>query len=186
MNRLLLLPCLILIAVGLLFAQSRAVLQPSATVNVTGPALLHPEGKSIRVNGLLVTGPTLIFPGDKIETGGDTAAYLIRPGKIWTLDRNSLAVFQGDALLPSQGRVWASNGSQPAQELGSRMLDEDLAQSNFNDDGCHEVPYKYRDVCDVAENECQQKYHEECLCHYNKSKPVSPITPSDFTCYPMR
>lgn len=187
MTRLLITSCLILIAVSLLFAQTSAVRQPSATVNLTGPALLRAEGKSIKINGVVAATPTLIFPGDKVETGGDTAAYLVRPGKTWTLDRNSSAEFQDGALVPSQGRVWVSNEGQPVQQLGSRILDVNAAESDFNDDGCRQIPRKGQKACDEAENECQSKYKKECLCHYDNPNHNSPINPepSDFKCRPL-
>jgi hypothetical protein len=69
---------LLLFVISSLFAQETT---PKATVTqrVGNSALLRADGKSIRVNGVAAPSTMTIFPGDRVDTGADTAALLSRP-----------------------------------------------------------------------------------------------------------
>lgn len=185
----------IVFASGALFAQNRAVGQPSTVVNLKDSALLRAEGKSIKVNGVAVHDSIAIFPEDRIETGADTTAYVILAGRILTLDRNSVAVFEDGYLVPFLGRAWASDGVGDSSVKSLKLADSQLGSVGLfptdNDEHFKGICKKYAKACDQAEDACERKYHKDCVCHYHNNHDkddISPIHPDadDFVCHPIK
>jgi len=96
---------LVLFLCSVAFAQNESA-QSAAKNELRTSALLRTEGKSIKVNGAMVPTTMTIFENDRIQTGADTVAHVILPGRILTLDRKSTAVFRDGTLVVHRGRAW--------------------------------------------------------------------------------
>jgi len=147
-----------------------------------------------------------IFANDRIQTGADTVAYIMLPGRILTLDRKSSAVFRDGTLVVNRGRAWRSDGLTAAGRGGTQARlaappsvkasgTAGTANVAFADDERNDhfsgICAQFSQACDQAENTCEQRYHRECVCHYvsdHNQDDVSPIQPDadDFKCSPVK
>jgi len=145
-----------------------------------------------------------IFANDQIQTGADTVAYIMLPGRILTLDRKSSAVFRDGTLVVNRGRAWRSDGLTAAGRGGTQARlaappsvkasgTAGTANVAFADDERNDhfsgICAQFSQACDQAENTCEQRYHRECVCHYvsdHDQDDVSPIQPDadDFKMLP--
>jgi hypothetical protein len=206
MARLIFLISFLLFVISSLFAQE-TTLKAAVTQTVANSALLRADGKSIRINGVAAPSTMTVFPGDRVDTGADTAATIVSAGRVLTLDRNSSAVFRSGTLFLSRGKAWLAeaNGSAPgtitrlaaapvttpfttpfaADEPVARW-DEGRSKDHFTG-----ICAQFAKACDQAEDACEKKHHRECVCQYHSDHDkddVSPIHPDadDFRCQPVK
>jgi hypothetical protein len=188
------------------FAQNESA-QSAAKNELRTSALLRTEGKSIKVNGAVVPTTMTIFENDRIQTGADTVAHVILPGRILTLDRKSTAVFRDGTLVVRRGRAWlagvgAAGGATtmiaaagaggasivaPTGLVAARSLAATTSSrtatttaTDDNDDHFTGICATFSASCDQAEDACESKNHRECVCHYVSDRDkddVSPIKP---------
>jgi hypothetical protein len=195
---------LLLLAISLLPAQNQAAPRPAAGANRSASALLRAEGKSIKVNGVVVPATMTIFSNDRIQTGADTVAYIMVPGRMFTLDRKSSAVFRDGTLVVNRGRGWLSEKAGTASQTqlfpllpagaarGSGVVSAaTTASPDDNHDRFTGICAQFSAGCDQAEDACESKFHRECVCHYVSDRDqddVSPIHPDadDFKCQPIK
>jgi hypothetical protein len=196
---------LVLFLSSVAFPQNESA-QLAARNELRTSALLRTEGKSIKVNGAIVPTTMTIFENDRIQTGADTVAHVILPGRILTLDRKSTAVFRDGTLLVRRGRAWLAGvgaaggattmiaaagvgGASMAQPAGAgaRTLAATTSSTTLtttttddNDDHFTGICAQFAAACDQAEDACESKNHRECVCHYvsdHDKDDVSPIRP---------
>jgi len=196
---------LVLFLCSVAFAQNESA-QSAANNELRTSALLRTEGKSIKVNGAIVPTTMMIFENDRIQTGADTVAHVILPGRILTLDRKSTAVFRDGTLVVHRGRAWlpavgaaagattmiaaAGVGSAstvaPAGVAAARSLAAATTSSTNDGDGDGDddrgdhfsgICAQFHKACDQAEDACEKKYGRECVCHYVSDHDKDDVSP---------
>jgi len=195
---------LVLFLCSVAFAQNKSA-QSAAKKELRTSALLRTEGKSIKVNGAIVPTTMTIFENDRIQTGADTVAHVILPGRILTLDRKSTAVFRDGTLHVRRGRAWlagvgAAGGATtmiaaagvgganivaPAGVVAARSLAATTSSTNDGDgDGDDDrddhfsgICAQFHSACDQAEDACEKKNHRECVCHYVSDHDKDDVSP---------
>jgi len=196
---------LVLFLCSVAFAQNESA-QSAAKNELRTSALLRTEGKSIKVNGAIVPTTMTIFENDRIQTGADTVAHVILPGRILTLDRKSTAVFRDGTLVVHRGRAWlpavgaaagattmiaaAGVGSAstvaPAGVAAARRLAATTTSSTNDGDGDGDddrgdhfsgIWAQFHSGCDQAADACEKKNHRECVCHYVSDHDKDDVSP---------
>jgi hypothetical protein len=82
----------------------------------TGSAVLHSEG-GVGVNGSEITGSTVVFPGDLLETKPGFVANIDAEGSSVLIQPESVVKFQGTFLSLEHGRVSVGTSSSMSVQV---------------------------------------------------------------------
>jgi hypothetical protein len=101
MSRLVFFPAVVLLFLCPVYAQTNAVLRSSGAV---------------KVNGAPVTSSTVVMEGDQIDTGKNSSASLLLPGRMISLAAASSFVYHGGKVVPNTSAAKLGSASVVAHD----------------------------------------------------------------------
>jgi hypothetical protein len=136
MSRFTFVPAVILLFLCPLFGQHNALLRSHGVV---------------KVNGVTATSSTVVMEGDRIDTGKNSSASLLLPGRMISVESGSSVVYHDGKVVPSPSVANLRSASAMAHDN-----DKDKAKDKDDDKDNHG---KDKQKCLSASG------NKKCVCH---------------------
>jgi hypothetical protein len=112
------------------------------------------SGGVVKVNGSPATSSTVVMEGDRIDTGKNSSASLLLPGRMISVESGSSVVYHDGNVVPSPGVAKLSSASAMAHDSDTDKDKKDkqkcLSASGNKKCVCHKKTDNV-DVCEIED-----------------------------------
>jgi hypothetical protein len=132
MSRLKFVPAVVLLFLCPLFGQHKALLRSHGVV---------------KVNGVPATSSTVVMEGDRIDTGKNSSASLLLPGRMISVESGSSVVYHDGKVVPSPSVAKLSSASAMAHDSDKDKDNDDKDNHGKDKTKCLSASGNKKCVC---------------------------------------